>query len=256
MGMDPNLVLQGEECKKFTFNKRKNREPVIKTKDCLFIRSKSNALLLIQETPNHGEAASQGSVDTDPESVSSMNEQSDDTTSVTQESAASTQLLQKYSTFPVSGSHFQEPQCEVIERPKSTELVTTLHRPKYDHEIAKISDMISGNFILATAEIVIDESIIENLINGHSLPDLWNKCHTDSVLHILGITREVVMKFAARSRIFQSLNVNDQQTLLEKNGNLYLQYVVGKFLAARTGFDQISVLLGPLTPLESRCHQF
>ena len=116
--------------------------------------------------------------------------------------------------------------------------------------ITYFSDTVATDFILTTAEVNFPPEVILEIAEGHKNTKFWNGDHTNAVLQGIGSLQSLVFGFACKSKIFRSLCAQDRQVLIEKNGNLYIQYVVSRYLGAANGYDQLNALVGPTTPLE------
>ena len=74
-----------------------------------------------------------------------------------------------------------------------------------DDQITFLLDAISQDFVLSTAEVNLEAKLIDCVIQGHLDSKKWSKIHTQAVLDIIQCTKEVVVKFCRKTRLFQSL---------------------------------------------------
>ena len=116
-------------------------------------------------------------------------------------------------------------------------------------QVTFMLDAICYDFTLATAENPIKPSLIRKVIEGHLRPKDWDESHTLALLQIAEVHKDVIVKFCQRTRLFQSLRQNDQHFLLTNNGDLYIQYILARYLKAACGHDQICWLLGANAPI-------
>ena len=124
-------------------------------------------------------------------------------------------------------------------------------RKKYSHpkKNKKKVDLESlfGNVQKAFNEAINDfdheSQEIHTLVSGH-LGNIWLLDHSLAFIKIMASSQKIFKVFSMKLPAFQSFLNSDQDALLESNAKMYREYIIGRYMSAGNGFDQLDWISG------------
>ena len=112
------------------------------------------------------------------------------------------------------------------------------------------SEFIQKNYYLAYCRVDLSPTMIREAVQCH-----FQEVSTGNngpVLRMLETFHQLISEFASTNHMFNTLSAADRSKLMEMNGQLFFWYMVSKYLSAKTGVEQLTVLLGPNIPQMSK----
>ena len=109
-------------------------------------------------------------------------------------------------------------------------------------------DRLLNDYLISIANMHLDQRVVQRVIQGQIDVTSRNKDLHDAIKSIFDLDQRLVLAFVQKNPFFQSLSKSDQRKLYKRNGPLFVQYLLARYLSAWTGYDQLSVLLGPILP--------
>ena len=132
-------------------------------------------------------------------------------------------------------------------------LLNEEERKKYTHpkknkkkkvvDLESLFGIVQGAFNEAINEFDHESEEIHTLVSGH-LANVWLLDHSFALIKIMESTQRFFQVFSMKLPAFQSFLKSDQDALLESNARMYCEYVIGKYMTAGNGVDQLDCILG------------
>ena len=138
---------------------------------------------------------------------------------------------------PMVASSSEEPSSKL---PKNQ-----LDQAKLKIETKSWIDMIQKNYQESSNEVNLDFDILASIISGHKHNWVPAK-HSKEVMTFIHHFPALVLKTLEKEKNFQSLCRADQILLFNNNAALFGMYILGKYLEAPSGHDQLHGLLHSL----------
>ena len=137
---------------------------------------------------------------------------------------------------------------------KTELLLNEEERKKYTHpkkngkkakvDFPSLYEKIEDAFHQAMEEMDHDTREIHTLVSGH-LSSIWSLDHSSAFVKIMEeSTQKFVKVFASHIPAFQSFPISDQDALVESNYKLYREYVIGQYVTADNGVNQLDWIMG------------
>ncbi len=118
-----------------------------------------------------------------------------------------------------------------------------------EREAANLCDSITQNCTLAWAEIEIGSNVIKE-VTSFFLDPSSNFMSKQTFTSLLEVYMKHFSLFASRTKEFtEDMSETHQALILERNTPLLCHFILAGCLNAETGFDQLTWLLGPYTPI-------
>ena len=129
---------------------------------------------------------------------------------------------------------------------------TTSQQPKIQVDEVKPNiettswiEMIQKNYQESSNEVNLDFDIVASIISGHQHNWIPGK-HSKEVMTLIHKFPTLVLKTLEKEKSFQSLCRADQILLFNNNASLFGMYILGNYLEAPTGHDQLHGLFDSL----------
>ena len=132
-------------------------------------------------------------------------------------------------------------------------LLNEEERKKYTHpkknkkkkvvDLESLFGIVQGAFNEAINEFDHESEEIHTIVSGH-LANVWLLDHSFALIKIMESTQRFFQVFSMKLPAFQSFLKSDQDALLESNARMYCEYVIGKYMTAGNGVDQLDCILG------------
>ncbi len=121
---------------------------------------------------------------------------------------------------------------------------------KEEETDAIVCERIREKYVLAWSEVDIGQNVVTDITNlqqdpvSNSLKD-ESACFNDLLIAYQSQFRV----FSRHIESFQSLKKEDQKILITRNESLVAHYCLARYLTATNGWDQLTWILGPYTPV-------
>ena len=124
-------------------------------------------------------------------------------------------------------------------------------RKKYSHP-KKSKKKVDLESLFGNVQEAFNEAInnfdhecqeIHTLISGH-LANIWLLDHSIAFIKIMESSQRLFKVFSMKLPGFQSFLNSDQDALLESNAKMYREYIIGRYMSAGNGVDQLDWISG------------
>ena len=148
--------------------------------------------------------------------------------------------------FKVSNNQRSPQRAEMVAT-SSQELVQAAAQIQVKSNIEPTSwiEMIQKNYEESSNEVNLDVDMVASIISGHKHNWIPVK-HSQEVMTLIHQFPSLVLKTLEKEKSFQSLCRADQILLFNNNASLFGMYILGNYLEAPTGHDQLHGLFDSL----------
>ena len=124
-------------------------------------------------------------------------------------------------------------------------------RKKYSHP-KKSKKKVDLESLFGNVQEAFNEAInnfdherqeIHTLVSGH-LANIWLLDHSTAFIKIMESSQRLFKVFSMKLPGFQSFLSSDQDALLESNAKMYREYIIGRYMSAGNGVDQLDWISG------------
>ena len=130
-------------------------------------------------------------------------------------------------------------------------LLNEEERKKYSHP-KKSKKKVDLESLFVNVQEAFNEAInnfdhecqeIHTLVSGH-LANIWLLDHSTAFIKIMESSQRLFKVFSMKLPGFQSFLSSDQDALLESNAKMYREYIIGRYMSAGNGVDQLDWISG------------
>ena len=130
-------------------------------------------------------------------------------------------------------------------------LLNEEERKKYSHP-KKSKKKVDLESLFVNVQEAFNEAInnfdhecqeIHTLVSGH-LANIWLLDHSIAFIKIMESSQRLFKVFSMKLPGFQSFLSSDQDALLESNAKMYREYIIGRYMSAGNGVDQLDWISG------------
>ena len=104
---------------------------------------------------------------------------------------------------------------------------------------------IFQSYVLTMADMKIAQGFFDQIMDLHN--GYRTLTFPDLIIHICNVVKSFTA-FANKLFVFKSLSLADRATLITHNGQLFAQYLLGRYFSAPSGLDQVTWLLDTNVP--------
>ena len=112
-------------------------------------------------------------------------------------------------------------------------------------DLSFLTQELENSYFEAYNDTIPDHHSVNLLISGHINLTTWTPDHSQAFIKLMSVNVAIMHLMAKRNKCFMSLSYTDQSLLLQHNANLLKEYVICRYVLAKTGSEQAVWITGP-----------